>query len=181
MPEWLTKLLSSLKFPFLQRYFWSILLFLAVLGWLLLLLPLELFRVLQFSDLRQTYGEIIGMTTFISSIGFCFGMIYKGFKYVQSNLANKKKVQEQQKSLRILTPVEYTYLHRFIESNTQTYTFTLYDGVVAGLIEKGIIYKPSSQANKGGEQDFNIFPWAYEYLQKHPDVIRQGEQNVNQQ
>ena len=177
MPEWLIKFLGSINiFPFLQRHFLGILLFLSISGWLIFLSPLPLLQFLHIDELRQTHIEIIGATTFISTIGFFFGIVYK---YSQNILAYKKKAHEQQKSLNALTPVEYKCIHKFIENRTQTFTFTLYDGVVAGLIEKGILYKANSLANKGGEQDFNIFPWAYEYLLKHPNLFKQGEENGN--
>jgi hypothetical protein len=171
MPVWLTKFLESINiFPTVQKHFWSIILFISVLGWSLFILPIGVFQTLQIENLRSKYLELIGVATFVSTIGICFGLAHKGYKFLKKRLAEESRRNEQEKLLRELTPVEHEYLHRFIQSNSQTATFTLYDGVVAGLIDKGILYKPNSQSNLSGEQDFNLHSWAYEYMKKHKDL-----------
>lgn len=179
MPEWLTKFLESINiFPAIQKHFWSILFFMCVLGWSFFVLPINLFQILQIENLRSKYLEVTGLITYLSTVGLCLGLIYKGYKILSQWLTAKWDLSEQQKMLTKTTPVERTYLLKFVENHSQTATFSLYDGVVAGLIEKGILYKPNSQSNLSGEQDFNIYSWAYEYLQSHKDLLTQGDKNV---
>jgi hypothetical protein len=173
MPVWLQKIFESINiFPSIQKHFWSILLFISILGWSIFLLPIGLFQTLQIEKLRSKYIELIGLATFLSTICLCFGLVYKGYQFLKRQFTEKRKCQEQQKLLDGLTPVEYEGLQNFTRNNSQTATFSLYDGVVAGLIDKGILYKPNSQSNTSGEQDFNLYPWAYEYLQKHQDLFK---------
>lgn len=176
MAEWLLKFFDSINiFRVFQKHFWSILFFICILGWSLFIFPKSLFQTLQIEGLRLKYLDIIGATTFISSIGIFTGIVYKGYKFIKGKFQEKRRLEEQQKLLNRLTPVENEYLLKFIEHHSQTATFTLYDGVVSGLVEKGILYKPNSQSNMSGEQDFNMYEWVYTYLHKHQIDAKQGE------
>jgi len=176
MPEWLVKFFDSVNiFRVIQKHFWSILFFICIFGWSVFLVPLGIFQLLQIENLRSTYIELIGAVTFVSTASSLFGLAYKVYKFLEGKLAEKRKAQEQQELLSRLTPTEYKYLLKYIELDSQTTTFTLFDGVVAGLVQKGILYKPDSQSNLSGEQDFNLYPWAYDYLHKNQHLANQGE------
>jgi len=71
-----------------------------------------------------------------------------------------------------LTLKERQALRRYVTGNTQTATFHIGDGVAKGLEVKGILYRATS-VSKGPvpEFDFNIQPWAYDYIVQDPDLL----------
>jgi hypothetical protein len=162
MTEFFSKLISSINFfPFLQKHHKGILFFLTLSGLLLIFLPSNFFVFLYLEQFRQQFISIIGLITFFSCVCFFFILLYELFlKYYMQCF-------EIPRLINFLTPVEKEYLLKYINHHNQTATFSLFDGVVSGLIRKGILYKPDSLANSLGEQDFNINPVIYDYLIFH--------------
>ena len=154
-------------FPFIRKYFLFMLLLICLLGWSFFILPLVYFQTLQIENLRSKYFELIGAVTYVSTFFFCIGIFYKGYKLFEQKLTEKRENKNHEKLMRELTSVEKDILLKFRKINSRTATFSLYNGVVAGLVEKGILYKPDSLSNPMGEQDFNLYQWVYEYLQKY--------------
>jgi Super-infection exclusion protein B len=161
-------------FPILKEYFWPIVLFVAASGWAIIILPPRIFGYLQIDKLRLSSLETIGSVTFISTFALCFGLVWKGIGLVKAKREIGQEAQRKIKLLQHLTPMERACLLNYVKLQSQTATFSLYDGVVAGLIDKGVLYKPNSLANIAGEQDFNMFPWAYDYLSSHRETFDPG-------
>jgi len=182
MTELIGRTIEAFKsiFPFLQRHLLAIALFMATLGWILILLPQQVSSALHIENLRTTQLEAIGALTFLFTFGFCFGVAYKGYVYLHVRRTSREDVLQKEKKLYKLTPVECKYLQKYIESQSQTATFSLYDGVAAGLVEKEILCKANSQSNKAGEQDFNLYPWAYEFLSTHQEILIKGVKSEGQ-
>ena len=173
MTEQIGKFLGSIKdiFPLIARHFLVITLFVALLTWTVLLLPQSIFVFLHFDNLRATYLQIVGILAFVATFSFFFGLMYKCYTMIVNNWKHKQILHQRENLLGNLTPTEYKRLHQYLENQSHTATFDLYDGVVAGLVDKGILYKADTKANKAGEQDFNIHFWAYDYLSIHREVF----------
>jgi len=169
MVEQIGRFLGSIKdiFPLITRHFFVITLFVALLTWAVLLLPQSIFVFLHFDNLRTTYLQVIGILAFVATFSFLFGLMYKCYTTIANNWKNKQISRQRENLLCNLTPTEYKRLYKYLENQSHTATFDLYDGVVAGLVDKGVLYKADAKANKAGEQDFNINPWAYDYLSVH--------------
>ena len=176
MAEWIGKLSEPIKgiISLLQNHFWSIAVFVAVFGWAIILLPNQVFVVLHIDGVRSTYLETIGVVTFTSTAVVVFGVFYKVCILLKENWREIRILHQRTKLLQSLTPTEYGYLHQFMARQSQTVTFTVFDGVIAGLEEKGVVCRANSQANKAGEQDFNLYSWAYDFLRTHPELFGKG-------
>lgn len=176
MLEWVSKLSEPIKaiFSLLQSHFWSIATFVAAFGWALILLPNQVFVVLHIDNVRSQYFEIIGVVTLVSTFTLCFRVSYKGYVFLKEKWKDNEKSRQRVILLHNLTPTEYEYLHKFIARQSQTATFTIFDGVIAGLAKKGVVCKANSQVNKAGEQDFNLYPWAYDDLSAHSELFSKG-------
>jgi hypothetical protein len=135
-----------------------------LVSWLLILLPSSLLAFIGIDIVRTTYFSIIGSVSFLASALLIFWLLYKLFDLVTQKRSAHRERYQRHELLSKLTPVEHQYLSKYIDNQSQTATFTVYDGVVAGLIDKGILYKPNSHTNRAGEQDYNIHSWAYDYL-----------------
>jgi len=73
----------------------------------------------------------------------------------------------------LLTPPELEKLSAFIVENTSALSFSIRDGIVAGLCDKKFIYRSTTIAtgSLSFTFEFNINPWARNYLLKHPEII----------
>lgn len=166
MPDWITKLFEPIKdiFPFIRSHYLEITCFFAFASLLLIFLPSSALTLLGIDALRTTYLSVIGAVAFLTTIFLVFRLLYQVYLLINQKQAAHRERQRRQELLSSLTPVERQYLEKYISNQSQTATFTVYDGVVAGLIDKGLLYKTNTQTNRAGEQDFNIFPWAYDLL-----------------
>jgi hypothetical protein len=166
MPDWISKLFDPIKeiFPFIRSHYLAITSFFALVSWLLIFLPASALAVLGIDSAKTTYLSIIGSVAFLTTIFLLFRLIYQVYFLINQKQSANRERQRRQELLDSLTSVERQYLNKYIDNQSQTATFTVYDGVVAGLIDKGLLYKTNTQTNRAGEQDFNIYPWAYDSL-----------------
>jgi len=93
---------------------------------------------------------------------------------------NKNKISDwmelrktQEKLLLPTSRVEKEALSHYLTEDTTTIAFDYRDGVVNGLIAKGILYRASQASNPMSFNfDVNIQTWAWDYLQKHPEILK---------
>ncbi len=78
------------------------------------------------------------------------------------------------KRLHRLTREEKQILGHYIEGQTRSVDLAINDGVVNGLVSESIIYRSASVSSPGGgfvAFAHNIQPWAWDYLNKHRDLL----------
>jgi len=93
----------------------------------------------------------------------------KAEKEYQEKLKTKKREQR----LHNLTPPEKKILSYYLANNTRTQKLSMWDGIVIGLINADILYQAGKFTKNmiKGMFDININDWAFEYLQKHPELL----------
>lgn len=64
---------------------------------------------------------------------------------------------------------ERAFLRRSIVSDSQTQEAELDDGTANGLVDKGVLFRPSGIMTN--PQSFNMQPWAWKTLRGDPDQI----------
>ncbi|RZF20652.1 hypothetical protein DAY19_11750 [Halobacteriovorax vibrionivorans] len=93
-------------------------------------------------------------------------------KYKFKNISLKKKLTGY---LKTLSDEEKELLKEFIYGNTKSKSFLLNSGVVQGLVAHKIIYRSGSISTnvtiRGPYFEFNIQPWAWQYLNKNPHLL----------
>src|SRR5947209_1159978 len=75
------------------------------------------------------------------------------------------------KRLQSLTTAEKAVLRGYISERTRTQYLSIMDGVVTGLAAEDILYRASNASYSATEWAYNIQPWAWEYLSKHPEYV----------
>ena len=76
--------------------------------------------------------------------------------------------------LQSLTDEEIHILSAYIMRKTRTQYLSIQSGVVKGLVHDNIIYRSSNVGSlEYGAMAFahNIQPWAWEYLNDHPEIV----------
>jgi len=71
-----------------------------------------------------------------------------------------------------LTAVEKGVLLGYIKNDTETRNFDISDGVVSGLVTKGLLYQSSSVGHLISGFPFNIQPWVRHHLLGRPQLLQ---------
>lgn len=85
--------------------------------------------------------------------------------------SRRKDRVTREKQLDFLTPEEQGYLTPYVKDSVNTQKFPVEDGVVGGLLTKGIVYRSSNVFDMVEGVPYNIQPWAKAYLLRHPELL----------
>lgn len=86
--------------------------------------------------------------------------------------SNCLRIRAIKKQIKFLSTEERLILWKYIEGQTKTVNLGINSGVVGGLVRAGFIYNSSQVAVGGYAFAYNIQPWAWEYFNKHRDLLR---------
>lgn len=153
----------------------------AILAWSVLLLPKSVFVFLYLDDLRTNNLEKIGGLAFVATFIFVLGLLYKSVTWASSKLNARREKHQIHVTFQNLSTSELTYLYQYIQNRIMLIEFDETDPVVGLLCDKGLIY-PSLGVRIGDNpvryrsnydygQPFNILPFVYDYLVRHPELL----------
>jgi hypothetical protein len=111
---------------------------------------------------------------FVLSMSLLICLAIKGIwdSVLRSQLRDALAVRFHRRELHSLTQEEKAYLRPFIEKQTRSQSFAINDGIAMGLEQRKIIIRVSSLGHPGGYNfPFQIQPWAWKYLNKHPELV----------
>lgn len=81
-------------------------------------------------------------------------------------------IRQHSKRLQCLTPEEKEILAHYIQNQTRSQALDYKSGTVNALVREKIIVLGSSVGHPGGFYfDHVIQPWAWEYLNEHPNLL----------
>lgn len=91
-------------------------------------------------------------------------------KFIYPWIAQAYWIRLGRKRLKKLNPTEKKILRYYIQNQTRSQSLPIQDGTVNALQREKIIIRGSSLGSLYGF-DFNIQPWAWEYLNEHPELL----------
>ncbi len=138
----------------------------SVLG-LILFLPEETAKTLAVGGFRDKYRVYLG-PVFLLTVSFCIARLYLSF---MQGHKEKKGLKQHQEMLQQLTPEEKGYLVPFILEQKNSVYVGMDDGVMAGLVAKGITYRAASEGTLLEGFAHNLQPWARSYLKQHANSL----------
>lgn len=160
-----SKLIEWVKLK--PRYFFLV----AFATGVVLFAPSEVIKRLGVAAFIAEYRGWVGLVFLFSFAALLsYGIAYIGAA-VMARLQEWRLVRDGRKYLTTLSPPEREILRRFIHDNTKTITLDISSGVHAGLQAKRVIYRPTTLSRQYTDFDFNIQPWAWDYLRKHPYLL----------
>lgn len=71
-----------------------------------------------------------------------------------------------------LSEAEKKVLRKYLERNTKTIKLPMDSGLAAALVNAKIIYRASNFGDLIDGIDYNIQPWAWDYLHEHPELLQ---------
>ncbi len=128
--------------------------------------------------------DTLGMAGVVANYRFYFGLVFLlstvllvssglvvGFEQAAHWVLDKLLLKQRRQRLHRLSEPEKQVLRGYVYKGTPTQYFSIADGVVGGLEDAGIIYKSSNVGNVKNWA-YNIQPWAWEYLNSHPQLLK---------
>ena len=169
MPDF-TKVIEWLKLS-IQQLFW-LLLFSSVVLSLLVFTPDNVLGALGLRGFRTEYRMWVGL----SAVGFWIlsfsGLVVIGGQSISQWGKRAIGRRGRKRRLHSLTQEERGVLRGYIAEDKRTQYFDISDGVVQGLFLEGILFKPSNISSYI-TMAYNIQPWVWDYLNKHPDLVKE--------
>jgi len=141
--------------------------FLLLGSFLLLGVPKVAADFLGIADLSRHIQPWPGVAVIVSIAGLGVALLGK----LTAHLQQKKKAKLQRASLRSLSPGEKKFLGGYIACQTKTQNSLVHDGVAFGLAARGILFQPT-QHKLYDTVAFNLSEWAWEELQKNPELLK---------
>lgn len=164
LPDWLKYVFSFLKIP--ANYFLPVL----VASAFGLFAPLDVLEFLGIAFWREDGKPYLGSVFVVSSaiVGSHFGAlivqwIVAKYQYVLGTIRMRGR-------LKCLSAEEKKVLAGYLKGKTRTQLFHMDNGVVRGLVESKILYAAVLQGEIYNFP-FNMQPWAWRYLNKHPELV----------
>ncbi len=133
----------------------------------ILFLPDELAKMLAVDIFRDKYRVYLG-PAFLLTASFCIARI---FMFLKQGHNERQRLKNQQQMLHQLTPEEKGYLVPYIERQQNSIYVGLEDGIMSGLVAKGIIYRASNMGYLLDGFAYNLQPWARLYLEQNRHLL----------
>jgi len=164
MELWFLKVISILKTP--ANYFLPVL----TASSFGLFAPERLIHYLGIMQWREELKVYLGSAFVISLcvVVFHYSAVFMLFciKKYRVRLATKAQIA----CLESLTFQEKEILAGYFYKKTRTQNLWAGNGVVTGLVERGILY-PAATEGFFDSYPFNISPWVWEYFNKNPRMV----------
>jgi hypothetical protein len=146
----------------------------------LLFLPNQILQQIGLDQLRDNYRPWIGGGFLIAIVLYLTTGLSKGITWIAGERERRSALRDRNKQLEKLTIPERQILKGFIDGKTRTRYLDINSGVVNGLVAKDVIYRAADMAldlyGFGFHCDFNMQPWAWEHLNKHPELLHIAEE-----
>ncbi|QTH63356.1 superinfection exclusion B family protein [Psychrosphaera ytuae] len=98
--------------------------------------------------------------------------IFPAFKWISQKIKWHFKLKSYQQRLHALTVEEKKLLSEYIDRNTRTTSIKYSNGVAKELEAAMVIRRASNLAHYHDVFPYNIQPWAWDYLNKNPELIK---------
>jgi len=138
----------------------------SVIG-LILFVPEEMAKTLAVDGFREKYRIYLGPVLLLT-VSFLVARIYI---FINQGVVEKKNLKKRQESLHSLTADEKGYLVHYIDGGQNTIYVGIEDGVMGGLVAKGITYRASNMGDALNGFAFNLHPWARAYLEENRGLL----------
>lgn len=126
---------------------------------------------LGLTDLLKQERPLFGLA-FVLSVTLLFAYGATAFsRWVRKRWTWAANARNLQRRLHNLAPDEQEVLARFLLERRKCLTFDPRDGLSQGLAAATILFRSSALGDMVDGFDYSIQPWAWEYLNKHPELV----------
>ncbi|MDM0109849.1 superinfection exclusion B family protein [Variovorax sp. J22R24] len=138
---------------------------------ILLFSPFSLVETLGLVELVAEHRKYIGLGFLISGVLLAADGGWQAVKLIRTKLKSRRIRATGMRWLADLTPDEKAHLLPYISEAETTQYLAVDDGVVNGLISKGVLYRAASVGSVVDGFAVNMQPWARKCLNKDPELL----------
>ena len=120
--------------------------------------------------LVSEYRAYLGVAFLLTLVLTIVNSLAALWRFIFPLIAEANWIRASRKRLQNLNPTEKQILSYFILNQTRSQNLSIQDGTVNALQKEKIIIRGSSLGSMHGF-DYIIQPWAWEYLNKHPELL----------
>lgn len=126
---------------------------------------------LGLNSIASSLSAWIGGVFLISAILLLTNSLAYLSEPIQASINEWRSTIVYSKQLKSLSKLEKEVLKRYFEQDTQSLRLASMDGIAEGLVAKIILFRSSNLGTADGYFAYNIQPWAWVYLKKHPELL----------
>lgn len=138
---------------------------------LFLFLPGQTAHSLGISSIRDFARPAIGVLWLLSASLLTAHALAAVTAAAAKEWRERRMVRAGQRRLHQLTPQEQQVLAGYLRTNSRTRSFPFTDGVIAELVAVGILRRATNVSQIGQVFPYNLQPWAWYYLKRHPELV----------
>lgn len=146
----------------------------ALASGLVLLLPEPALSRLGLAQLPTWLRSSLGIVFVLSVALLLAHTLALGLAAANRWIGHWRNLRRGRSALRELGGQEKQLLRRYLKEDTQTQIAQFGAGVANGLEAKGILYRSSSISRSADFFAYNIQPWAWREIKRHPDLVEDG-------
>jgi hypothetical protein len=133
----------------------------------------------DFIEAQRTWLGVAFLTCIVIGLS---PLVTVTWRLAQQRWTRWERERQWHQRARSLTEPEKQILRGYIEGGTRTQSLDWGDGVVNGLITAQVLHQSSRNVYPtgwgGASSQYNIHPWAWDYLRKHPELLAEGEASL---
>lgn len=164
------KLIDILKLPL--RYIVFLVIVLLIATSILLFSPEIFLTTLGLDQLVINYKMWIGLLFTVSLSIILLMVVFAVFLKLNERINECRRQKLLRERLFKLTEEEKEILSYYIDNQTKSQNLSYTYGVVKSLERNLIIYRASTLSAYGDSFAYNIQPWAWDYLNKNPKLLK---------
>ena len=162
----ITQPLGWLKLP--QTVLWGLL----VASGLMLWGPPQFVHGLGSEAFLQAYRMYLGVAFLLFAVATVPRLVSRMLSWPLDALRTHRLRKIRIERLNDLSPSEKELLWHFVVNDTRSATLDYTDGLTQGLAHVNIIYRASNLSKGGTQFAYNLSPWAWDHLRKHPELLQ---------
>jgi len=141
--------------------------------------PPRLLSIFGLTGIVSSYRPWFGLAFLLSAALVVSSAVFALYERLKERRLGKTVREYQRHRLHHLTEGEKELLRGFIHNQTRTRNLSMSDGRVGQFEMENIIFRSSSLGQYPDAFAYNIQPWAWEYLNKHPEVLQPASPTEN--
>jgi len=133
--------------------------------------PKELLSIFGLTDIVSSYRPYFGLAFLLSGALLVSSACIAFYEWLKRKHRERVTRTFRHQRLRQLTEDEKAILRGYIEGQTRTQVLSMSDGTVGQFVVEKILFRASSLGSVADYFPYNIQPWAWEYLNEHPELL----------
>jgi hypothetical protein len=133
--------------------------------------PPNVLSIFGLTGFVSTYRAYFGSAFLLSAALVVSSVCIAFYEWLKRKHRERVTREHRHQRLRQLTEDEKAILRGYIEGQRRTQILSMSDGTVGQFVVEKILFRASKLGSVADYFPYNIQPWAWEYLNKHPELL----------